>query len=65
MLNVIDLTNWFVRVDDALFSMHIAGSVDKELLPAAIGVTETGRKRVLGLLAGDKGGNYRDRAMSR
>lgn len=35
--------------------MRIAGSVDKRPVPAAIGVTETGLKTVLGLQAGDRG----------
>jgi len=41
-------------VDGTLFSMRIAGSIDKEPVLVAIGVTESGHRTVLGLQAGDK-----------
>ena len=44
----------YMFVDGTLFSMRIAGSVDKEPVLVAIGVTETGHRTVLGLQAGDK-----------
>jgi len=44
----------YMFVDGTLFSMRIAGSVDKEPVLVAIGVTEAGHRTVLGLQAGDK-----------
>ena len=44
----------YMFVDGTLFSMRIAGSIDKEPVLVAIGVTETGHRTVLGLQAGDK-----------
>lgn len=41
-------------VDGTLFSMRIAGSIDKEPVLVAICVTESGHRTVLGLQAGDK-----------
>ena len=44
----------YMFVDGTLFSMRIAGSIDKEPVLVAIGVTESGHRTVLGLQAGDK-----------
>lgn len=44
----------YMYVDGTLFSMRIAGSVDKEPVLVAIGVTQVGHRTVLGLQAGDK-----------
>ena len=44
----------YMFVDGTLFSMRIAGSVNKVPVLVAIGVTQTGHRTVLGLQAGDK-----------
>lgn len=44
----------YMYVDGTLFSMRVQDSVGKEPVLVAIGVTEEGRRTVLGLQAGDK-----------
>jgi len=44
----------YMFVDGTLFSMRIAGSVNKVPVLVAIGVSQTGYRTVLGLQAGDK-----------
>jgi putative transposase len=44
----------YVFLDGVNFDMRIDGSIEKVPVLVAIGVTETGRKRVLGFQAGDK-----------
>jgi putative transposase len=44
----------YMYIDGTLFSMRIAGSVEKVPVLVAIGVTETGHRTVLGLQSGDK-----------
>ena len=44
----------YIFLDGVNFDMRIEGSIEKVPVLAAIGVTETGHKRVLGFQAGDK-----------
>lgn len=44
----------YIFLDGVNFDMRIKGSIEKVPVLAAIGVTETGHKRVLGFQAGDK-----------
>lgn len=44
----------YMYIDGTLFSMRIAGSIEKEPVLVALGVTETGHRTVLGLQSGDK-----------
>lgn len=44
----------YIFLDGVNFDMRIGGSIEKVAVLAAIGVTETGHKRVLGIQAGDK-----------
>jgi putative transposase len=44
----------YMFVDGTLFSMRMAGSVDKEPVLLVVGVTQDGHRTVLGLQAGDK-----------
>jgi len=44
----------YLFLDGVNFDMHIDGSIEKVLVLVAIGVTETGHKRVLGFQAGDR-----------
>ena len=44
----------YIFLDGVNFDMRVEGSVDKVPVLVAIGVTETGHKRVLGFQAGDK-----------
>ena len=44
----------YIFLDGVNFDMRIDGSIEKVPVLVAIGVTETGRKRVLGFQAGDK-----------
>lgn len=44
----------YLFVDGVLFAMRVSGSIEKVPVLVAIGVTETGRRLVLGLQSGDK-----------
>jgi len=44
----------YIFLDGVNFDMRVDGSIEKVPVLVAIGVTETGRKRVLGFQAGDK-----------